>query len=565
MPTNVVLAQEGDLEPGQMKQVTVEGAAGDVDLLLARTASGAYRATHAYCSHYGAPLAGGALSGERVVCPWHHACFHLEDGRQVEPPGQDGLPAFDVRAEEGDVIVTLPDDIPDEVPAGMTGRRGPSGGEERVAVVLGGGAAGAYAAEGLREEGFDGRVVMITADLFRPYDRINLSKAYLAGSIAQAGDLVLRAPDFYEERDIELRKGRSVEHVEAQEGRLTFANGETMDFDRLVLAPGGTPRELDVDGRGLEGVHTLRATGDSDAIHKAAKDARHAVVVGASFIGMECASSLRQISEEAGTDLSVTVVAPDAVPFAPVLGEAVGGMLRELHEEHGVAFRLEEHVTALHGAGSQPGHAERVQQVELENGDTLPADLVVVGIGVDPATGFVEGVEKADDGGIVVDEQLRARFPGSATQRDPATPDSVFAAGDVAQFPYWLASGAPTRIEHWRLACQHGRLAGRNAAGAGERYRSVPYFWTAQHGMNLRYVGHAAAFDEVISEGDLGEREFAAYYVQDGRVVAASGSGRDRALAAFEELLRRQEVPAPGEIADVDLVELLRAAGEEEA
>jgi NADPH-dependent 2,4-dienoyl-CoA reductase/sulfur reductase-like enzyme/nitrite reductase/ring-hydroxylating ferredoxin subunit len=558
MPTDVPVAQESDLEPGRMKQVTVEASSGDVDLLLARTAGGDYRAAHAYCSHYGAPLADGALSGERVVCPWHHACFDLADGRQVEPPGQDGLPAFEVRTEGGDVIVTLPDEIPDEVPADMTTRRAPSGGDERVAVVLGGGAAGAYAAEGLREEGFDGRVVIMTAAPFRPYDRTNLSKFYLAGDIAQAGDIVLRAPAFYEERDIELREGCPVEQVEAQDQRLTFADGETMSYDRLVLAPGGTPRALDVDGMNLRGVHTLRAIDDSDAIQASAKDARHAVVVGGSFIGMECASSLRQISEKVGTDLSITIVAPEAVPFAPVLGKKVGEMLQELHEENGITFRLKEHVAALHGAGSRPGGEERVQQIELESGDSLPADLVVVGIGVEPATGFIEGVEKADDGGVVVDEQLRAQFTGSADAGG-----TVYAAGDVAQFPYWLAADTPTRIEHWRLACQHGRLAGRNAAGAGEAYRSVPYFWTAQHGMNLRYVGHADDFDEVVIEGDLGERAFAAYYVQDGRVVAAAGSGRDKELAAFEELLRRQEVPAPGEIVDTDLVELLRAAGEE--
>ena len=545
MPTDVIVAQEGDLEDGEMKQVSADGT----DVLLARTSGGRYLATHAYCSHYGAPLADGALSGDRVICPWHHACFRLKDGRHLEPPGQDGLPAFDVRTEGGDVIVTLPDEVPEEVPPEMAARSSPSGGHEPVAVVLGGGAAGAYAAEGLREEGFDGRVVMITADHFRPYDRINLSKSYLAGDLTQADEIVLRPSSFYQEYDIDVLQGRRVERVEGQEQRLTFADGETMAYDTLVLAPGGTPRHLDVEGTDLGGVHTLRNPEDSDAIQAEAKAAAHAVVVGASFIGMECASSLRQLNE----DLAITVVAPEEVPFAPVLGEEVGGVLRALHEEHGVAFRLGTHVAALRGNGGE------VHEVELDGGGALPADLVVVGIGVEPTTGFVEDIEQADDGGLVVDAQLRARLTGSAE-----ADDTLFAAGDVAQFPYWLDGDRPTRIEHWRLACQHGRLAGRNAAGAGDAYRSVPYFWTTQHGLHLRYVGQVEAFEEVVIEGDLGARDFVAYYLKNGRVWAACGSGRDKELAAFEELMRREALPAPDAIAETDLVELLRAAPDEE-
>jgi NAD(P)H-nitrite reductase large subunit len=234
-----------------------------------------------------------------------------------------------------------------------------------------------------------------------------------------------------------------------------------MSYDRLVLAPGGTPRALDVDGMNLRGVHTLRAIDDSDAIQASAKDARHAVVVGGSFIGMECASSLRQISEKVGTDPSITIVAPEAVPFAPVLGKKVGEMLQELHEENGITFRLKEHVAALHGAGSRPGGEERVQQIELESGDSLPADLVLVGIGVEPATGFVEGVEKADDGGVVVDEQLRAQLPEAPTRAarftPPATPPS-FPTGSPRTRPRASSTGAwPASTGAWRAATPPGR------------------------------------------------------------------------------------------------------------
>ena len=548
MPTEVVVAQEGELENGEMKQVTAAGT----EMLLART-GGRYFALHAFCSHYGAPLAEGALSGERVICPWHHACFHLHDGHQLEPPGQDGLPAFEVRTEDGDVIVRLPDQVPDEVPAEMARRSRPTGAEEATAVVFGGGTAGAYAAEGLREEGYEGRILMVTADHFRPYDRPNLSKSYLAGAFDAPSEIMLRPEGFYEEHDIEVLQGRTVRRVEAQEQRLTFRDGETLSYDTLVLATGGVPRRLEVDGMDLEGVHTLRSLRDSDAIQAAAEEAEEVVVVGASFIGMEGASSLRQLSDERGLDLSLTVVAPEEIPFASVLGERVGQQLQAVHEDHEVTFRLEEHVSALHGP--EGGH---VREVELESGARLPADLVLVGIGIRPATEFVEGVEKADDGGLVVDERLRAHFTGSAEAGD-----TLFAAGDIAQFPYWLDGDRPTRIEHWRTACQHGRLAGHNAAGAEEAYRSVPYFWSAQHGANLRYVGHAVDFDDVIIEGSLEENAFIAYYVRKGRVHAACGIGRDRDLAAFEELMRRRALPAPEVIAETDLVDLLRAAGEE--
>ncbi len=520
-----------DFADGAMWQVTVGGT----DVLVARVGEG-FHAVYAYCSHYGAPLAEGALSEGRVVCPWHHACFELKSGRQLEPPGQDGLRRFDVRVDDGQVLVRVPSDFEAHPAAPMAKRSAPTGpgADEETFVILGGGAAGAYAAEALREEGFDGRIVMVTADHFLPYDRVNVSKDYLAGSIEEAEDLVLRSSAFYEAHDIEVKEGRRVTGVDAEARRLTFEGGETMVYDALILCTGGTPRTLDVDGAALDGIYTLRNIADSDVIQDAAQNVERVVIVGSSFIGMEGASSLRQLRE----DLPITVVSPSAVPFAAVLGEEVGRMLQVLHEENGIAFRLEEHVARFEGEGA-------VAEVVLESGERLPADLVVVGIGVEPATGFLKGVDLAEDGGVIVDDRLRAA-------------EGLWAAGDIARFPDWR-TGQPTRIEHWRLACQHGRLAGYNAAGRAEAFRSVPFFWSAQHGSSLRYVGHADSFDEVVIDGDLYAEEFIAYYVAEGEVRAAFGMGRDQKMAALEELMRREILPTPGELCrgEVDLLKRL--------
>jgi len=245
-----------------------------------------------------------------------------------------------------------------------------------------------------------------------------------------------------------------------------------MPYDALLLCTGGQPRALDVPGSDLQGVHTLRSYDDSKTLRNAAQDAERAVVVGASFIGMEAAQSIRSL----GT--SVTVVGPESVPFERVLGERIGGTIHALHEENGVAFHLGHTVRRFEGADGA------VRQVVLDDGATLDADLVIVGIGVTPATDFVKGVEKADDGSIVVDQHLRAA-------------DGLYAAGDIARFPDWR-TGQATRIEHWRLAGQHGRLAGQNMAGEQEPFRGVPFFWTRHFGTSFQYIGHASTWDEII-------------------------------------------------------------------
>jgi NADPH-dependent 2,4-dienoyl-CoA reductase/sulfur reductase-like enzyme/nitrite reductase/ring-hydroxylating ferredoxin subunit len=524
MPEAAVCSVDA-LTNGEMRQVQV----GETDVLLARV-DGRYYAVHGHCTHYGAPLANGALSDGIVVCPWHHACFHLPTGDQVEPPGIDSLPRFDVREDDGDVIVHVPEDAASTRTPEMT-RRNPD--DDRTFVVLGAGSAGAYAVEALRAAGYEGRLIMVTNENHLPYDRPNCSKAFLAGE-AEEEWMFLRSADFYDERDIERWTGRTVTAVDAAAQALSFDDGETMTYDALLLCTGGRPRTLDVPGSNLNGIHTLRSYADSKALRDAAQDAEHTVVVGASFIGMEVAQSVRTL----GTP--VTVVAPDSIPFERILGDRIGSALHALHEDNDVAFQLGQTVDRFEG------HDGAVRQVILDDGTTLDADLVVTGIGVTPATDFVQGVDKAADGAIVVDEHLQAA-------------DGLFAAGDIAQFPDWR-TGAPTRIEHWRLAGQHGRLAGRNMAGARQPFRSVPFFWTRHFGTSFQYIGHASSWDEILYDGDPAEQSFIAYFIEDGRAKAVAGAGRGQELAAIQHLMRQDRMPAADELrtGSVDLVGRLR-------
>lgn len=512
-----VVAQADELRDGQMKQVSVEGT----DVLLTRV-DGQYHAVGAYCTHYGAPLATGVLSGTRVVCPWHHACFSVVSGDQEEPPGLEALPCFEVKVENGQVIVAVPENAPKQRVSQMAA---PDAADKRVFAVLGGGAAGAAAVEALRQEGYRGRILLITGETFLPYDRTSLSKAYLAEREKQAGVKPLRAEAFYQEHGIEVLAGKTVSKVRAEARQIEFADGGTLHYDALLLATGGTPRRLPVPGADLPGVLTLRAPGDVDQIAAAAKEGSRAVVIGSSFIGMECASALRS------RNVQVQVVAMEQVPFERVLGKEVGGLFKSVAEESGVVFHFNAQVDHFAGQG-------KVEKVVLKGGVELEADLVVVGAGVKPVTDYLEGVAKNPDGSVSVDEFMKV-----------VGADRLYAAGDIAAFPDPL-SGERIRIEHWRVAGQQGRVAARNMAGHATPFTQVPFFWTRQFNQNLRYVGHASSWDEVVVDGDLGQKNFLAYYVKGGQVRAVAGAGRDKALCAIEECLRLRKMPSLAALKD---------------
>ena len=499
---NKPVCKLSDIADGEMKEVK----AGETPVLLARVDGRCY-AVAAHCTHYGAPLADGYLSGDRIVCPWHHACFNARTGALEEPPALDSLASYPLRVENGEIFVDLPEGAPDRETPPMT-KRDPN--DKRTFVIIGGGAAGYMAAQTLREEGYTGRIVMITRESRAPYDRPNLSKDYLHGH-ADPEWMPLRGDDFYTEHDIEVVYDKEVTNVDARTRRITFAVGDTMDCDSLLIATGGEPRRLNLPGSDLKNVFVLRSFDSADAIIAAAEGAKTAAVIGASFIAMEGASSLRQ------RGLSVTVVAPDKVPFEKTLGPEIGRLFQSVHESNGIAFELGQQVRSLEGDG-------KVERVVLGSGDAIEADVVIVGIGVSPATNFLDSIEKQKDGSVAVDEFM-------------SLGNAIFAAGDIASFVD-TRTGERTRIEHWRTALQQGRAAARNMLGKRERYTAVPFFWTTQFDVTLNYVGHAAGWDKIEFDGDVEKRDFLATYHKAGKIVAVAGVNRDRELDEWEEKFR---------------------------
>lgn len=516
----VAVAKVDELQNGQMQQVAV----GDSQILLSKIEDKFY-ATGAFCSHYGAPLAKGVLCGERIVCPWHNACFNAIAGQQEEPPGLDSLAHFAVRVEGDRVLVQVPEEIEQHRTAEMA-RYEPKV-DERTLVVLGAGAAGTAAVETIRQEGFQGKVVLVSAEEKLPYDRTKLSKNYLQGQ-AEADSLPIRSCEFYDQYDIELRFGQAVTKVDASNKQITFADDSTLEYDSLLLATGGTARKLDVPGADLANIFTLRQPEDADAILERVKDAKQALVVGSSFIGMEAAASLTQ------QGLKVTVVSPDDVPFKKILGTELGKMFQKLHEQQGVDFRLETKAVEFKGNG-------KVESAILDNGAEVATDLVVVGIGVSPNTSYLEGIELNENQSVSVNEYLQTEV------------EDLYAVGDIASFPY-APMGEATRIEHWRLAAQQGQIAAVNMLESKRRVdRIVPFFWSGQYDVKLRYVGHAEAWDEIEIDGNLDEPEFLAYYLQNDRVMAVAGVNRDRDIAAISELMRIQKMPDAAAVKDTEI------------
>ncbi|GAA0602978.1 FAD-dependent oxidoreductase [Craurococcus roseus] len=491
------VAEIGELAEARGKRVGI----GEEKILLVRD-GGAVRAYAATCPHAGAPLDEGAVCGGRIVCPWHKGAFRVSDGALLEPPALDGLSRYPVRVDESGAVLVSPGKIPPERP-----REAP---DARAMVVVGAGAAGAAAAAALREFGFGGRVVLVGREPGLPYDRTSLSKFVVSGEMAPGEVPPLLPPGFFEERRIERIEAEAV-RLDAPARRVHLNDGRALPYDAALIATGGVPKRLGVPGADLPGVFVLRDRPDAAAILAAAPEGARAVVLGAGFIGLEAASALRK------RKVDVTVVSPETAPFGKQFGPRLGAVFKGLHEANGVAFRPGAQASRLEGA-------DRVEAVVLEDGTRLQADLVLAGVGVRPATGFVQGLALAEDGGIPVDAGMRAA-------------DGLYAAGDVALFPL-PGGGKPTRIEHWRVAQQHARVAARNMLGGGGRYDGVPYFWTYHFGKRFDYLGHATEWDDVVVEGDTAEHAFVAFLVKEGRVVGVLGCQRERETAALSEGMR---------------------------
>jgi 3-phenylpropionate/trans-cinnamate dioxygenase ferredoxin reductase subunit len=461
----------------------------------------------ATCTHYGGPLAEGLVVGDTVRCPWHHACFSLRTGEAVRPPALNPVACWNVVRQGRKVRVE--GKLPAPPPKVYKGRAKPP----TEVVIVGGGAAGAAAAFTLRQEGYTGKLTMISADTDAPYDRPNLSKEYLAGSAPEEW-LPLRSTESYRDQGIDLRLGNTVKRIQPRAKRVVLGSGETLSFDRLLLATGADPIRLTMPGGDLPQVFYLRTLADSRAIKARAETARRAVVVGASFIGLEVAAALRT------RGLQVEVVAPEKLPLERVMGPEIGAFVRDLHQEHGVVFHLEKSVTAI-----------AADAVTLSDGTRLPADLVVLGVGVRPVLKLAEDAKLTVDRGVMVDEYLATSAP------------RIYAAGDIARWPD-PHSGERIRIEHWVVAERQGQTAARNLLGRRERFDAVPFFWSAHYDVTINYVGHAATWDRLDLDWSPEKRDCTVNYFSNGKRRAVATIFRDQASLEAEAAMEAAAGPS---------------------
>ncbi|EMD31273.1 hypothetical protein CERSUDRAFT_89128 [Gelatoporia subvermispora B] len=529
----IAVLDESELKDGEMKQVDFEG---EGKVLVSRLGDKIH-ATSAFCTHYGAPLAKGVLTADgRVVCPWHGACFSVCTGDIEDAPAPSALHSFKAHVENGKIYVTA--DAESTLKKNMS--RHPKllatgAGSGKGVVIVGGGSGAYHCIESLREHGFNGPITVLSRETYSPIDRTKLSKAL----VTDTAKLEWRpAAELKAKYGVDLRTGTEVTAVDlASKAVVVGPNQERVTYDTLILATGGVPRRLPIDGKDLANVLTLRGVEDAKKIDAAVKEGKRLVVIGSSFISMELVAAVTQRKLA-----SIDVVGQEEFPFELVLGREVGAGLKKFHESKGVKFHMKSKVGKIIPSDSNPSLAGAVV-VTYESGEsvTLPADVVLMGVGVAPATeylkaskGFEEVVDRS--GAVHVDEFLQVKGL-----------KDVYAIGDIAMYPQ-PGTGELRRIEHWNVAGNHGRAVGKTIAeGKGQPFVKVPVFWSAQ-GQQLRYCGVGAGFDDVIINGSTDEMKFVAYYVKDNKVVAVASMQRDPVVSKASELLRLGLMPSPAEL-----------------
>ncbi|MFK3815901.1 FAD-dependent oxidoreductase [Pseudomonas sp. NPDC089407] len=473
--------------------------AGNEELIVVRQGD-QVRAYQGNCPHAGAPLDEGVVCAGQLVCPWHKAAFAVDDGMVCEPPALADLRRYKAWVKGDEVWV---DDQP------LPAIEPPRHSDARCFVVVGAGAAGSAAVATLLNHGFSGRLVWVDQERQPAYDRTSLSKFVIAGQMAP--DEVPALLEAYALRKGQLeRKHGKVRNLNSQKRQLTLADGEQIEYDACLLATGGKALRPELPGVDLPGVFTLRSREDAAQVLDAAEPGQPVVIVGDGFIGLEAASALRKYGAP------VHLVTRHEVPLARQLGERIGRSIRELHERKGVTFHGPTGVERIEGQ-------DKVEAVLLANGERLQTPLVLLGTGVKPATAFLQGVPLGEDKSVRVDAEMRAA-------------DGLWAAGDIATFPL---TGRPVRIEHWRLAQQHGVIAAANMLGEQRRYADVPFFWTYQHGRTYEVLGHTQDWNRIEFVGEPEKGDFIALQCVDERVEAVIAKGYSDAMATLSQRMKR--------------------------
>jgi NADPH-dependent 2,4-dienoyl-CoA reductase/sulfur reductase-like enzyme/nitrite reductase/ring-hydroxylating ferredoxin subunit len=489
----------------------LEGHADDEPVLIYRDRDGVH-AVSGTCTHYGAPLIEGLADGSVIRCPWHHACFSLRTGEALAAPALNPLQRWRTEVVGETARVLGVDDDNATAPAGAREPESAGARDLDSVVIIGAGAAGSAAAETLRREGYTGSIALVDPDPAAPYDRPNLSKDYLAGTAPEEW-LPLRSREFYDAQDIERRVAAAVS-IDLEQRSVLLSTGEQVRFNSLLIATGARPVHPQLPGSKSHHVHVLRSLGDCKRLIESADSAGRAVVVGASFIGMEAAAALRQ------RGLEVAVVAPEHVPFERTLGEQLGRFLKSIHEQHGVTFHMGRTLAAIHE-----------DRVELDDGSFVEADIVLLGVGVRPLMELAEAAGLGGPEGVAVDEFLETRVKG------------VYAAGDIAYYPE-VRAGRSVRVEHWVVAQRQGQAAARNIIGRHVPFTDVPFFWTQQYDVSVRYVGYARTWDTVEVIGSVDERDCEVRFIGEGSIRAVATVGRDRDCLDAELRLETQGAAA---------------------
>ncbi|PVH80739.1 hypothetical protein DL98DRAFT_588068 [Cadophora sp. DSE1049] len=517
-----------DLKPGEKREAEVEGI--EEGKVLLCNVGGKVSALGSKCTHYGAPLVKGVLTGDgRITCPWHGACFNASNGDIENAPAVDALPSFKLQEKNGSVYIT------GEQQAIKGSRRKPnikiSGAPSAEKVVIVGGGSGALGTlEGLRENGYKGSITLISSEGYLPFDRTKLSKAL----IDDHSKIALRDEAWFKEGSVDVVSDE-VTGVDFASKKVATKSGSSYSYSKLVLATGGTPKSLPLPGfKELSNIFLLRTIPHVKAINTAIGDKnKKIVIIGSSFIGMEVANAVAK-------DNDVTVVGMEKAPLERVMGEQVGRVFQKSLEKNRVKFKMS---AGVEKAVPSESDSSKVGGIALKDGTTLPADFVILGTGVGPATTYLKDnkeVELQKDGSLKTDEH----FAVSGLK-------DVYAVGDIATYPYHGpgGEGSLTRIEHWNVAQNAGRSVAANIIDPSAAAKPfIPIFWSAL-GSQLRYCGNTPnGFDDLVLQGQPDEAKFVAYYTKGETVVAVGTMGIDPVMTASSELMRRGAMPSKSEL-----------------
>ncbi|XP_075887955.1 apoptosis-inducing factor 3 [Nelusetta ayraudi] len=511
---------ESDLQDGQMMEVEV----GHHNVLLTRC-EGRFSAIGNQCTHYGAPLSKGALTGHTVRCPWHGACFNVLTGDLEEYPGIDSLPCHKVKIQNSKVYVSV-----NKRTLSQEKRIKPMGmavpGITHTVLLLGGGAASLICAEVLRQENFAGRIIMATKDELLPYDKTRLSKVMNV----QSDSLLLRRMEFFHQYDIEVWLRKEALSVDTDKKTVTFDDGTDQTYDQLLISTGCRAKHLNVPGFKLDNVKMLETPEDARQIHSACLG-NNVVLVGTSFVGMEIASYL------IGKASSITIIGSTELPYQNTLGPDIGKATMMMLSEKNVRFYMNDNVTEIRGIDG------KVKEVVLKSAQVIPADVLIVGIGVKPNSEFLQAskIQLDSKNYVTVDKYMRTNVPG------------VFCGGDLATFPLVTAKNRMVNIGHWQMAQAHGRNAALNMLNKPTELRSVPFYWTVLLGKTIRYAGYGEGYTETVMKGKLEDKKFLAFYIKNNEVVAAASLNYDPAVSAVAQRLVEGKVITKREAESDDL------------